>query len=250
MTADQPQTPLTAFPQTEASLRRQLAQVPVHADSFRRPLARCSLAHCRGMCCHDGIYVEDEEARIVKRLARREADFFRDLGLTLPRRVIVTATWKGLVSGKKTAVAPRPFSTLVEDFPAHFSDTACVFLAADGRCGLQVLSEARGLHPWYYKPTGCWLHPLSLDHGGSGALGLSDENSDPFRLPGYDGFVSRTFCGRTASGGQPAGAVLRDELEFLGRIVGRDFVAEVAAAPLPEEDAPSGRLSLKVLPES
>ena len=123
------------------------------------------------------------------------------------------------------------------------------FLAADGRCGLQVLSEARP-PSLVLQANRLLAAPSFSDHGGSARPGLDDESSDPFRLPDYDGFVLRTFCGRTASGGQSAGEVLRDELEFLGRIVGRDFVAEVAAASLAEEDTPSGRLPLKVLPES
>ncbi len=222
---DEP-APLTAFPQTEAALRRRLERAAVRADAFRLPLARCSLASCRGMCCYDGIYLSDEEARVVAALAREEAAFFRDRGLDLPERVVVDGSWEGVVSGKKTAVRPRPFSRLVEDFPPHFHDTACVFLLEDGRCGLQVLSEARGRHPWHCKPTGCWLHPVCTDAG----VGLHDAATDPHRLPGYDGFASRTFCGRRAPGGRPAGEVLRDELVFLGRIVGRDFAGEVGPA--------------------
>jgi hypothetical protein len=231
------EAPLTAFPRTEAQLRRSLAKAPLHAESLRRPLARCRLEKCKGMCCYDGVFLGAEEAAVVEEVAAREADFFRDLGLRLPAQVVVTGSWEGLVSGKKTAVAPWPASLEVESFPAHFHDTACVFHLPDGRCALQVLSVARGLHPWHYKPTGCWLHPLTADHGGRPGLGLEDERTDPCRLPHYPGFVAATCCGRTDEQGQPAHEVLREELEFLGRIVRRDLRGEIA-----------GRLSLRVVP--
>src|SRR5581483_10295109 len=146
--------PLTAFPRTEASLRDQLAGAPVHVESLRRPLVSCDLALCKGMCCHDGVYLGDDEAEVLADLAERETDFFRDLGLRLPDSVIVKGSFFGLVEGPKTATVPHAWRGRVADYPAHFSDTACCFLLEDGRCSLQVLSEARGKHRWFYKPTG------------------------------------------------------------------------------------------------
>jgi hypothetical protein len=180
------------------------------------------------MCCYDGIYLSAEEAAVVTELARTQANFFRGVGLDLPRRVVINGSWENLVSGPKTAVTARPFSQQVEGFPAHFNDTACVFLLRDGRCGLQVFSEACGKHPWYYKPTGCWLHPLTTDYNDRPGLGMHDETTDPCRLPHYDGFCARTLCGRTAEEGPPAHELLREELEFLGRIAGRALFAEIA----------------------
>jgi hypothetical protein len=231
------EAPLTAFPRTEAHLRRLLAKAPLHADSLCRPVSRCRLEQCKGMCCYDGVYLGAEEAAVVADVAVREAAFFRDLGLDLPGQVVVTGSWEGLVSGKKTALKPWPASRLVEGYPAHFHDTACVFHLPDGRCGLQVLSLARGLHPWHYKPTGCWLHPLTVDHGGQPGLGLEDEKTDPCRLPHYPCFIAATCCGRSDEQGQPAHKVLHEELDFLGRIACRDLHGEIA-----------GRLSLKVVP--
>jgi hypothetical protein len=237
--------PLTAFPQTEAALRSKLTSAPLHGDSLRRPLQHCNLKHCQGMCCYDGIYLSAEEAAVVTYLAQTKADFFRDIGLDLPRRVVIEGSWENLVSGPKTAVAPRPFSRQVEGFPAHFNDTACVFLLQDGRCGLQVLSEVCGQHPWYYKPTGCWLHPLTTDYSDRPGLGMYDEAMDPCCLPHYDGFCARTFCGRTADAGQPAYKVLRGEIDFLGRIVHQNLFAELVRQV---EQPPAHRLPLQVLP--
>ena len=75
------------------------------------------------------------------------------------------------------------------------------------------------------------MHPITLEGESRAALLLHDAHTDPSRLPGYDGFVSRIFCGRTCAGGAPAAVVLADELTFLSRIVGRNLVAEAAGAP-------------------
>jgi hypothetical protein len=240
----------TAFPRAEADLRGRLADASVDADSFKRPLSRCSLAVCRGMCCYDGVYVTDDEAEVIQALAVREGDFFRAQGLELPPQVIVEGEWEGVVAGKKTAVVPHDFSREVPGFPRHFHDTECVFHMRDGRCGLQVLSEAHGRHPWYYKPLTCWLHPISIapGDGGQGAVVvLESVESDPYRVPGYDGYTAYTFCGRTDPCGQPASSVLDEEISFLGAIAGRDFGGLIRAgaesAPgepaSPPEGAPS-----------
>ncbi len=222
---------LTAYPEDETMLRRRLARAAVDAASFRRPLRRCDIAHCQGMCCYDGVYVSESSAEILVQIARREAAFFAGLGLDLPDRVIVEGDWKWKKGGLKTAVRPRPFSRTVQGFPSHFRDSACVFLAPDGRCALQLLSVQQGRHPWYYKPVKCWMHPITIEGEGESPLVLHSAETDPFRFPGYDGFVSQIFCGRTSVGGEPASTVLRDELDFLSRIVGRDFVSETLARP-------------------
>ena len=128
-------------------------------------------------------------------------------------------------------------------FPDHFSDTACVFHLDDGRCGLQVLSVARGRHPWHYKPTGCWLHPLTTAYDNVPGLGLHDNRTDPCQARAYPGFITSTLCGQSEEQGAPAYEVLREELDFLGKIAGRDLYAETVGAA-----TQSDRRSLKVLP--
>jgi hypothetical protein len=183
------------------------------------------------MCCYDGVYVSRESAVVIERVAREQAEFFAGLGLRLPERVIVEGHWPWKKGGLKTAVTPRAFSETVEGFPPHFNNTACVFLTEDGRCSLQLLSTHLGRHPWYYKPVKCWMHPITLEGEESVALLLHSDRTDPYRFPGYDGFVSRIFCGRTCPGGAPAAVVLAEELAFLSRIVGRDLLAQAADAP-------------------
>ncbi len=191
------------------------------------------------MCCYDGIYLSAEEARVVAELASVEADYFREIGLELPDQVVVYGNWENQVSGPKTAVVPWPGSKLVGDFPPHFNDTTCVFHLPDGRCGLQALGEARGRHSWYYKPTGCWLHPLTTNDYDGPAIRLFDETTDPARLPHYPGFIALTRCGRTVEQGEPAHELLREELDFLGGIIHRDLYAEASGR----------RLSLKLVGE-
>jgi hypothetical protein len=224
---------LTAYPHDEAILRRRMSGGRVDAASFQRPLTRCQISACRGMCCYDGVYVSREAAAVVERVAREHAGFFAALGLRLPAQVIVEGDWAWKRGGLKTAVTHRPFSATVEGFPPHFTDTACVFLAADGRCALQLLSVHLGRHPWYYKPLKCWQHPVTLEGEARAVLLLHSDRTDPYRFPGYDGFVSRIFCGRTCPEGPPATVVLAEELRFLSRIVGRDLLAEAQATSEP-----------------
>lgn len=222
---------LTAYQDDEATLRSRIGGGQVDAASFQRPVARCAISTCRGMCCYDGVYLSPESAAVAERVARQHAAFFADLCLAPPDRVIVEGDWFWKKGGLKTAVTHRPFSKTVEGFPPHFTDTACVFLTGDGHCALQLLSVQLGRHPWYYKPVKCWMHPITLEGEARAVLLLHSDQTDPYRVPGYDGFVSRIFCGRTCPGGAPASVVLADELAFLSRIVGRDLLSEATGAP-------------------
>jgi hypothetical protein len=214
---------LTAFREAEASLRARCRNASIQPAEFQRKLSRCSLAACRGTCCYDGIAVDDDTAAVLERLATERAADFAEIGLQLPDTIIVNSEWRG-VRSRKTAVRPFPFRSLVADFPTHFNETACVFLLGDGRCGLQAIAEKDGAHPWFYKPFACWLHPIKMTEA---AIHLYDEASDPNRFPGYDGFVCNTHCGRTSACGSPAAEVLKDELDFLGRLLDRDLGSEV-----------------------
>src|SRR3981081_4612673 len=82
------------------------------------------------------------------------------MGLELPEKV-VAPTESHRIAGNITALKPRPFRSLVENYPAHFDETVCVFLLEDARCGLQVLADRDATHLWYYKPFSCWLLPFS-----------------------------------------------------------------------------------------
>jgi hypothetical protein len=220
---------ITAYPETLAWLGETVATMEVDAASLRRPLRRCDLALCRGTCCHDGVYLGPEEAEVLREIVGEARDELAALGLDLPEQVIVYGSWRGTVSGPKTAVRPEPKHGLVEGYPPHFPETACVLLLPDARCALQALALRRGLPPWFYKPLTCWMHPLAIDgvEEGRPILTLHDEANDPQTYPDYGGFVSRTHCGRTCPGGEPAWQVLGEELRFLGELGGRDLVEDV-----------------------
>lgn len=202
-------------------------------DRLARPLARCELADCRGTCCHDGVYLADDEADAILDLVDQAGDEFRAMGLNLPDACVVYGEESGIAAGWKTATTTVSPEMQAVDYPKHFPLTRCVFLLADSRCALQVIAEQRGLPKWHYKPTTCWLHPLSLLTGGGRTpiLTLHDEYSDPQVRPGYPGFVPHTHCGRTCPTGQPAHQVLADELTALGNLGGRDLIAELAETP-------------------
>jgi hypothetical protein len=213
--------PATAFAGTARAVRDACAGAVVRAESFARPLAACDLARCRGTCCTHGVTLNDEEALVLTRLARRHADALGRLVPDLPPEPVVRDASDGPA---RTALKPRTFRGLVPDYPAHFPDTACAFLGPTARCALQDLAAERGEAPWTYKPLACWLHPIQLS---ADEIRLPDEATDPY--PG--GFASRTPCGRSpACGGAPAHEVLAPELEHLGRWLGRELRGEAAAA--------------------
>ncbi|MCX6815643.1 MAG: DUF3109 family protein [Candidatus Aenigmarchaeota archaeon] len=218
---------LTAFAEAEQEMRKRFSHVPIDTKSFLRPLKRCSLKDCKGICCYDGVYLEKGGDRVIEKIVARERDFFKDLGLNLPDKVITEDLWLDGSVEKKTSVRPRAFSKNVVVYPAHFNDTACVFLKEDGQCGLQMLAETRGQHSWYYKPLGCWLHPIHLESEGKDLIILEDEKTDSCRSDGYVGYVTCTPCGSTYTGGALAYEVLREELKFLGKILNRNLVKEI-----------------------
>lgn len=222
---------ITAFPETLAWLGGVVSAMEIDAAALHRPLGRCDLRSCRATCCHDGVYLGPEESAVIQSLTETDRESIEAQGLELPEQSIVYGVWRDVAAGPKTAVRPDSKQDM-PDYPTHFPRTACVFLLADFRCALQSLAVSRGLDPWHYKPLTCWMHPLAIDgiEEDRPVLTLHQENNDPQRFPDYDGFVCHTPCGRTRPGGAPAWRVLEDELRYLGRIGGRDLIAEIEAA--------------------
>jgi hypothetical protein len=177
-------------------------------NEFDRKISRCDIKKCRGMCCYGGVAVDASTANQIQSLATDRKKDFKNLGLDLPDHVIITTEWRGKTINN-TAVRPHNFRETLPDYPKHFENTACVFLMNDARCGLQVLSEIDGHHPWHYKPFNCWLHPIKVQDGN---IRLYDKLTDPFIYENYPGYVSKTFCGRTDENGQPASEVLKEEI--------------------------------------
>lgn len=205
------------------SWRERFANLTVDWGALHYKISKCTVSSCHGMCCYDGVYIENDLKETFDNLLNNKKKALEELGVDLSRGGIVEGEWKGQKGGWKTATAPFPFSALVEDYPAHFDQTACVFHLEDGRCALQSLSLNEGRHPWDYKPPSCWLHPLALTEA---TLTLWNEAEDPYNLPEYPGYASQTKCGQTSACGAPAQAVLSEELEYLSFILGRNLLAE------------------------
>ncbi len=220
---------IAAFPESKEFLADTVSALILDLEALQRPLARCELSACGGTCCHDGVYLSSEEARVIRKLGEERREDLNGLGIDLPERVVVYGKWRDAASGPKTATKAVAMHEKVSDYPQHFPDTNCVFLLPDARCALQVMAVDEGKHPWHYKPLTCWLHPLSITSGPNHKpmLTLYSEDTDPQRYPDYDGFVCRTHCGKTREGGEPAWQVLRWEIETLGKIGGRDLIAEI-----------------------
>jgi hypothetical protein len=128
------------------------------------------------------------------------------------------------------AVLEYPFSDELKDYPKHFNNTSCVFRLSDGRCSLQLLALEKGLHRWYYKPISCWLHPISISFDEEiPKISLHNYETDPYCLPNYDGYVSRTMCGSVKECGDKAHQVLKEELRYLGAIINQNLMIDGGA---------------------
>ena len=222
---------IAAYQKTLDWLGEVVSGMVLDIEALQRPLQRCRLSDCGGNCCHDGAYLGEEEANVIRGVVTTSRSDFERLGLDLPEQTVVFGSWQGSLSGPKTATRPSPMKDRIGEYPPHFPDTACVFLLNDARCALQALALERSLPPWFYKPVTCWLHPLTIEgiDEDRPVLTLHSVADDPQRFEGYDGFVSRTHCGRTCEGGEPGYRVLSDELRFLGGLAERDLIAEIEA---------------------
>ena len=126
----------------------------------------------------------------------------------------------------KTETVAAPLDHLANDFPAHFPKTRCVFLDEKHRCLWQIRGVQEGRHPWFYKPTSCWMHPLILKtEADRPLLTLLSRSEDKV------GFATFTQCGRSKTGAPPARESLKMELEMIGRISGRNFYGELNGPP-------------------
>ena len=208
-------TPSTAFGGTERLLRTVMTDARLDVPSFERRLSACSLERCHGTCCAEGATLNAEEALVLRQISRSRGALLDALVPDLPHPAVVS---EGGVD--RTALKARAFRARVAEYPAHFPETACAFLMEDSRCALQCVAEEEGRHPWTYKPLACWLHPISIS---ASSIELPSTETDPYP----QGFASQTHCGRTTSCGQPAHEVLAAELDFLGRLLERDLLAEM-----------------------
>ena len=196
------------FIETRCELAKQLSEAALDHEAFEKPVPVCDLVKCRATCCHDGVILSNEEA-----------DAFQELGAS-----------DGLISlpngGWKTRTVEAKNSELAEDFPKHFPKSRCVFLDDQHRCQWQLRAVEEGKHPWYYKPTSCWLHPVLIERrGGRPLITIRSRVGDE------EDFATHTPCGREEDGAAPAWQSLEMELKMLGEIGGRDFYSQMKAPP-------------------
>jgi hypothetical protein len=213
---------LTAFPRTEQRLRDLITTVDI--ERLRKEVSpACSFLSekCFGVCCSFKVAVTTEEAETLKAIVKENAAFFRRAICHIPDEIVKTDAKKGrryltrrkrdfkelnriiyaLISdGKRNKVAT------VKDFFSFLH--VCAFSMKDGGCSLQRLALEKGLHKWYYKPINCWKFPLTIREG-------------VLTMPKVSNYV-RLPCSYDAK--NAAIAELREELSFLGSILGREIV--------------------------
>lgn len=214
-----------AFEPMARALGEEVRAAALDHEAFARPMRVCELGKCRATCCHDGVFLDATERRVLEGVVEEQREALARMG------------WReeGFLEEQngrcKTRSVAAHDEELAEAFPAHFPRTRCVFLDEQHRCVLQRLAVGAGRHPWFWKPVSCWMHPLLLKRRGDGRpwLTLARPGNDPAAKAGYPGFGSCTPCGMEVPGGEPGWKVLGGELELLGELAGRDLVGELAA---------------------
>lgn len=216
---------LDHLPSWKRYVQKRLAKAPIDFESFGVRLQVCAMEDCRGMCCYDGVCIDRDEERMVRRALRQNPEHFEELGVDASN-AFEEGEFQGLPT-RKTQTRPQKFPRHVS-IPRHFDRSCCVFKHEDGRCSLQSLAMKLGEHPWAFKPISCWLHPLSLERDDETILWVPRLGHDHLKTEEYAGFTPYTHCGKECTGGKPAWQALKFELECLGAITGRDFYGEIA----------------------
>ena len=226
----------TAYEKTAQIVAAQLREAVIDHEAFETELRPCELDRCRATCCHDGVYLSQEEAKGIRQMVADHGERLAAYGLSLPDEPVEASRGGETM---KTATREAEEGELAEDYPAHFPKTRCVFLDRQGRCGIQRLSMEQGRGDWFDKPLTCWIHtivilPANRERTRPQVSLVSPEN-DPQKKKGYPGFASCTHCGRPDQDGKKARQareVLAAELEMLGQISGRDILGELNAEKL------------------
>ena len=146
-------------------------------------------AGCESKCCYDGVYLLDEEIPKIQSFVESNREYYS----FLPKKYIVDGDWEGLSQYKKTEKIPFRYSCT--DFPAHFTQTRCVFALSDGRCSLQTRAVELFMHPWKYKPMACWVFPLTGCRNGKILPPPTSREKDENNIgPDYPGYASFMPC--------------------------------------------------------
>ncbi len=227
------------MPDTKKYFKRRMLRAPIDYESFGISLRQCTMESCCGMCCYDGVCLDEDEEHYIGAIVDAHPVFFKEMGITR-EKAFEDAHFLG-TECRKTATRKYKHPEHV-NFPKHFENTKCIFRFDDGRCSLQTLAMEHGEHPWAYKPPSCWLHPISLERENKTVLWLPQKDTDLVVEKGYPGYAPYTRCGEDCGAeGMPGYEALKPELETLGILVGRDFYTEIKAW---HEDGPSAAKQL------
>lgn len=172
----------------------------------------CDPAGCQGLCCYDGVYLLPGEDELIRTVVERYPEHFQGL----PADYIVAGSWPDGTQGVKTATKPFTFTT--DAFPPHFNHTRCVFATSDHMCLLQGLAVQLGVHKWTFKPTACWLFPLTIKEGELAPPPLPGEPDPDYVDESYPGYVTFVPCGTFAADGNPWQQEFADEITFFDAV--------------------------------
>lgn len=161
-------------------------------------MRRCTLGECHAACCLYGVWIDKNEAHDILSHASEIAPHLEEENRD-------PDDWfDGREEPDEHAISGWTVHSTVLPDPAHYGETACIFLRKDHLCALQVAANANGLHPWRYKPFYCILHPLDLDEQGRITL---DETAVLLDEPGS--------CLRPAAQPIPLIETFKEELRYL-----------------------------------
>lgn len=140
---------------------------------------------CRGLCCYDGVYLNEDDIKKIDECLNKYPDYFED------KDYLEISTWKDYSGQKKTkAVKLKEYR---EDYPKHFEQTRCFFQDEEtGKCLLQKVALENNEDGWAYKPFTCCTFPLRKRDGKVGLLETKED--DPNVYDDYDGYESCLPC--------------------------------------------------------
>ncbi len=118
---------------------------------------RCDFPNCKAACCVYGSWVDKKHV----------SEILDQAELILPhmkKEYREPELWFDLKEEEDPhALSGKMVPTSVVEDPDHYGGTACIFLRKDYKCALQVSGEENKMHPWWFKPFYCILHPLEMD---------------------------------------------------------------------------------------
>lgn len=134
----------------------------------KEPIQRCELHACGGACCLYGVWVGLEERDKIIENWEGISPFM------LEENRDVKTWFQDKLDQDQNFEGGTVVHTRIVPNASHYGRTACVFLAEESKCALQVASEHLGKHRWFFKPFYCILHPLDLDKNGMITLDEKD----------------------------------------------------------------------------